>query len=180
MGSYLGEKVDVWASGLVIFIMLAGFPPLEKADLTDWYFKRLHRGQLDSFWKMHERSANFSRQAKSLIEGMLEPDAKKRFTLAQALAHPWFSICKLLTNSQLLLKMQPRGDVVERAKLVELRRNRERPTNHQLDPYAEDVYRSHSLDNENASSQSTKLGEVAAPTPRLRRGNWVGNVAIIR
>lgn len=40
---YGGEAVDVWACGMVIFIMLAGFPPLMKADLSDWYYKRLHK-----------------------------------------------------------------------------------------------------------------------------------------
>ena len=40
---YGGEAVDVWACGMVIFIMLAGFPPLMKADVSDWYYKRLHK-----------------------------------------------------------------------------------------------------------------------------------------
>lgn len=85
---YEGEAVDIWSLGVVFFIMLSGFPPLQRADMNDWYFKRLVKRQHDAFWKAHERSMQpLPGQIKDLILKMLEPDSSKRLTLEGLLEH---------------------------------------------------------------------------------------------
>ena len=37
--NYDGAKADIFASGVILFIMYAGNPPFEKAALNDPYYK---------------------------------------------------------------------------------------------------------------------------------------------
>lgn len=37
--SYDGRRTDIFAAGVILFIMYAGNPPFEKATLTDPYYK---------------------------------------------------------------------------------------------------------------------------------------------
>lgn len=86
---YLPEPVDVWAAGVILFIMLAGFPPMDVAGGDDWWYKRLAEGNHRMFWMAHERSASFSREAKDLLQAMLAVDPSRRIRIEDALKHPF-------------------------------------------------------------------------------------------
>lgn len=53
--NYDGAKCDIFASGVILFIMYAGNPPFEKAVPNDPYYKLLKDKKLDTFWKAHSR-----------------------------------------------------------------------------------------------------------------------------
>lgn len=90
-GGYDGFMSDIWAAGVILFIMLAGFPPFVQPHPTDWYFKQLAVGQHARFWEAHLRVAFFSHAAKDLINKLLCTDPLKRITLGGVLEHPWFN-----------------------------------------------------------------------------------------
>ncbi|CAM9535878.1 unnamed protein product, partial [Hapterophycus canaliculatus] len=70
---------DVWSAGVILFTMLAGHPPMEKATSTDWWFRALHFERQDLFWASHEKMApRFHDDAKDLISAMLTVDPSKR------------------------------------------------------------------------------------------------------
>lgn len=73
------HKVDYFASGVILFILLSGFPPFRRTDETDWWFEKLQKGKPNLFWMAHERKAQFTTEAKDLIEGMLMPNPAERF-----------------------------------------------------------------------------------------------------
>lgn len=81
---------DIWACGVIVFIMLSGFPPFQKADSSDWWFDKLKSGRHALFWKAHCRTVYFSPEAQDLINKMLAPDPSQRISIADIKKHPWF------------------------------------------------------------------------------------------
>eukprot|EP00232_Nephroselmis_pyriformis_P005275 CAMPEP_0182912870 /NCGR_PEP_ID=MMETSP0034_2-20130328/37742_1 /TAXON_ID=156128 /ORGANISM="Nephroselmis pyriformis, Strain CCMP717" /LENGTH=314 /DNA_ID=CAMNT_0025049563 /DNA_START=136 /DNA_END=1080 /DNA_ORIENTATION=- len=97
------NAVDYWSAGVVLYILLAGYPPFDD-DNEQLLFQKIRNGQYDfddEGWK------NVSENAKDLIRGLLEVDHNKRLTAAKILSHPWMS--EQLTNKRLNLHSQLRA-----------------------------------------------------------------------
>lgn len=95
-----GLKVDIWAAGVITYILLCGFPPFRGSgkDQED-LFEQILLGQFEfssPYWD------NVSDSAKGLVSGMLQVDAEQRFTAVQVLDHPWVNDEGLLENEQQL------------------------------------------------------------------------------
>ena len=80
------EKCDVWSTGVVMYILLCGYPPFNGKKTEDIY-KAIKKGNLKFPGK--EWSV-VSQEAKELISKMLEKDPKKRCSALEALDHEWF------------------------------------------------------------------------------------------
>lgn len=50
--AYTGEKVDIFAAGIVLFTMLSQRPPFESASRTDHHYKLIASGN-NQFWEAH-------------------------------------------------------------------------------------------------------------------------------
>lgn len=76
--------MDLFALGVSLFTMIAGFPPFQLADIRgDFFYKGLIR-KPDIYWrKITERrnGRGFSDELKDLIGKMLHPDPEFRLTL---------------------------------------------------------------------------------------------------
>lgn len=81
---------DLWSCGVIVFIMLAGFPPFQKPNETDWWFDKLAKGKHALFWQAHCRSARFSDSFKDFINKLLLPDPSKRMRMEDIKRHPWY------------------------------------------------------------------------------------------
>lgn len=81
---------DVWACGVIIFIMVAGFPPFQRPQDNDWWFDKLAKGKHALFWQAHCRSARFSEEFKDLINRVLQPNPAQRLNLEGIKNHVWF------------------------------------------------------------------------------------------
>ena len=90
-GNY-DEKCDIWACGVILYILLAGYPPF--SGNTDKEVYNLITNIKYDFEK--ERWKNISKYAKELIKNMLTP-AKNRYSAKQVLASKWLEI-KLKDN----------------------------------------------------------------------------------
>ena len=81
---YKGDEVDLFALGVSLFTMIAGFPPFNCADIrADLFYKGLIR-KPEIYWrKITERRNNrgFSAELKDLLGRMLHPEAENRLTL---------------------------------------------------------------------------------------------------
>ncbi|KAJ6974774.1 hypothetical protein D5086_024324 [Populus alba] len=85
MGRDYNEKVDVWSAGVVLYVLLAGFPPFY-GETVEEIFQAVVRGNLRFPTKVFR---NVSPEAKDLLRKMICRDGSRRFSAEQALWHPW-------------------------------------------------------------------------------------------
>lgn len=82
-------KVDIWATGVITYILLCGFPPFISDQNDEQLFDQILRGQVefnDNYW------SNISYQAKDLVVKLLQVHQNKRCTAVEALCHPWIKV----------------------------------------------------------------------------------------
>jgi len=82
-----GLKIDVWAAGIILYILLCGFPPFVSTDNEqEKLFEKILSGQYEftsPYWD------NISLSAKELISNMLQAQPELRFSAEDVLDHPW-------------------------------------------------------------------------------------------
>ena len=85
-GNY-DEKCDIWACGVILYILLCGYPPFNGSSDKEVYniITQVKYDFNNPAWK------NVSKYAKELIKNMLTP-AKNRYTAIQVLNSKWFDI----------------------------------------------------------------------------------------
>jgi len=53
---YQGKSVDLFASAIILFIMVAQHPPFNTAEAKDPFYKVLAANRADIFWKTHSQN----------------------------------------------------------------------------------------------------------------------------
>ncbi|XP_034456487.1 calcium/calmodulin-dependent protein kinase type II delta 2 chain isoform X6 [Hippoglossus hippoglossus] len=107
-----GKAVDMWACGVILYILLVGYPPFWDEDQHRLY-QQIKAGAYDfpsPEWD------TVTPEAKDLINKMLTINPSKRITSAEALKHPW--ICQRST----VASMMHRQETVECLKKFNARR----------------------------------------------------------
>ena len=82
-----GVKVDVWATGVIMYILLVGFPPFSsRTNNQEELFDQILSG-LFEFNSPDWDDITYS--AKELISWMLQVDPLQRYSAYEILEHPW-------------------------------------------------------------------------------------------
>jgi serine/threonine protein kinase len=82
-----GYAIDLWAAGVILFILLVGRSPFEMAVETDPCFNTLSSGGVKE--TLHHWGVPLSDEACNLLQGMMWRDPADRLNLAQVARHPW-------------------------------------------------------------------------------------------
>eukprot|EP00903_Cladosiphon_okamuranus_P009913 g9412.t1 len=80
-----GPPCDVWACGVLMYILLAGYPPFF-ATGNETLFEVIKQGK---YFFHTDAWDQISSEAKDLVYKMLTVDTEKRATVAEVLNHPW-------------------------------------------------------------------------------------------
>ncbi|XP_056256073.1 serine/threonine-protein kinase DCLK3 [Seriola aureovittata] len=82
-----GVAVDIWALGVILYILLCGFPPFRSRDRDqEELFQLIKQGHLhflSPYWD------TIAEEARGLVRALLQPDPTVRLTAQQTLLHPW-------------------------------------------------------------------------------------------
>uniref|UniRef100_A0A669EI86 calcium/calmodulin-dependent protein kinase n=1 Tax=Oreochromis niloticus TaxID=8128 RepID=A0A669EI86_ORENI len=95
-----GKPVDIWACGVILYILLVGYPPFWDEDQHKLY-QQIKAGAYDfpsPEWD------TVTPEAKNLINQMLTINPAKRITAEQALKHPW--ICHRSTVASMMHRQE--------------------------------------------------------------------------
>jgi serine/threonine protein kinase len=84
-----GEAADIFAAGVVLFIMVVQAPPFEKAAVSDQWYNMLKSNQHERFWKIFDKTGRYSEEFKHLIITMFQYEPTQRLSMEQLKAHPW-------------------------------------------------------------------------------------------
>lgn len=107
-----GKPVDVWGCGIMLFILLSGYPPFY--GTKDRLFKMITKGA----FHMHRKQWDLiSDAAKDLVARMLEVDPDKRISIDEALEHPWIKVTCIKEKTKIHLQ-----ETVEEMKKFNTRR----------------------------------------------------------
>jgi calcium/calmodulin-dependent protein kinase I len=79
------ERVDLWSLGVVVFVLLVGYPPFLENDQAT-LFHKIRKGEwvfYDEDWKP------VSQEAKDFVQGLLVVDPNERWTIDECLRSSW-------------------------------------------------------------------------------------------
>ncbi|KAK2090150.1 Serine/threonine-protein kinase dclk3 [Saguinus oedipus] len=103
-----GLEVDMWAAGVILYILLCGFPPFRSPERDqDELFNIIQLGHfefLPPYWD------NISDAAKDLVSRLLVVDPKKRYTAHQVLQHPWIETAGKTNTVKRQKQVSPSGE----------------------------------------------------------------------
>ncbi|XP_053547946.1 calcium/calmodulin-dependent protein kinase type II subunit gamma isoform X2 [Bombina bombina] len=95
-----GKPVDIWACGVILYILLVGYPPFWDEDQHKLY-QQIKAGAYDfpsPEWD------TVTPEAKNLINQMLTINPARRITADQALKHPW--VCQRSTVASMMHRQE--------------------------------------------------------------------------
>ena len=88
---YNAKEIDIFSLGVIIFSIVVGRFPFEKATMDNYYYSLIKREMVEEFFS-GSRSAHLSPEFKELMMKMFAYDGSKRPTISEIKNHPWMCI----------------------------------------------------------------------------------------
>nr|XP_020733363.1 serine/threonine-protein kinase DCLK3-like [Odocoileus virginianus texanus] len=98
----------MWAAGVILYILLCGFPPFRSPERDqEELFNIIQLGRFEflaPYWD------SISDAAKDLVSRLLVVDPKKRYTAHQVLQHPWLEAAGKTSRANLQKEVPPSSE----------------------------------------------------------------------
>jgi len=100
---YKGAEVDIFATGIILFMLIMATQPFSKAGPRDPYYKCIALHKPDPFWKAHTKTKGdtFTADFKDLFFRMCAQKNTERITLEEIEAHPFFTSEDIATAEEM-------------------------------------------------------------------------------
>ena len=86
--TYDGKKIDMFSTGVILFIIVQGIFPFKEAKKDEFFYNLLLKGDFDTYWKK-TGGQGLSQEFKDLILALFSYDGASRPDVAAIRAHPW-------------------------------------------------------------------------------------------
>jgi serine/threonine protein kinase len=100
-GNYTGIQADIFAAGVVLFIMHTGSPPFLSTKPHDRIYKMIKEKNFTKFWQLHEKSKPlnfFSPEFKRLLNSFFSFEADRRPTFETLGSDDWMNGDELMKD----------------------------------------------------------------------------------
>jgi len=118
---YSGCKADVFAAGIILFIMIWGRPPFFNAKPTDPFYKNFALGTPEKYWHVFETKLNggveYNKDLKDMINAMFAPKESNRPDTEELSNFRWLNNEDVYTPEELYDIMAERKVKVDEAKM---------------------------------------------------------------
>ena len=84
-------QIDVFSTGVILFIIIQGIFPFQEAKKDEFYYNLLMKGDYETYWKK-TGGEKLSDEFKDLIIKMFQYEGDKRPTLDEIANHPWMKV----------------------------------------------------------------------------------------
>ena len=141
---YDGVTADIFSMGIVLFILVMGFYPFDKPNITDTKYKLISKKDYNGFWKKFEQKLSngnaVSHEFKDLFEKMVCYRAKERISINEIKKHPWLKelIKNLEYNQDEKDSCDKNNENIEKNKLFSPKKNKVKYLSHNSSFYKKD------------------------------------------
>lgn len=87
MREYYGSANDIFSLGVILFIIVTGLKPFDKASINDPFYCHFYTGNYEEFWRI--RHVNVSTEFKQLFQLMINVDYSMRPSISEIKCSKW-------------------------------------------------------------------------------------------
>jgi serine/threonine protein kinase len=88
--TYNGMKVDLFSTGVILFILIRGIFPFKEARKEEFFYNLLIQGNYKEYWEKVQ-STHLSEECKDLLQKLLSYNPEERPTIEELRNHPWMT-----------------------------------------------------------------------------------------
>lgn len=109
------HKVDYFAMGVILFIMLLGAPPFRQVSHQCWFYRHLDERKYRLFWMAHAKNKPMlSAVACAMVQGVLNTNPADRFDKDQIQSHPFWTNSTMTFEESQVIFAQRRQSIMQK------------------------------------------------------------------